>query len=151
MVSNHVFTPISLSPSQTAWYEWYPALAYQFSTPIEISAGNQIKLTVLAWSPTAGTATIENLSNGQVVSKSLNSTYPLCGQNAEWIVEDYQTGTSLVPFADFGTVTFTNAVATASGTQNYYPSGANITEIRQNNQVLTNVTTNSASVTIQYV
>ncbi|KAG8216015.1 hypothetical protein J3R82DRAFT_8008 [Butyriboletus roseoflavus] len=53
------------------------------------------------------------------------------------------------PFADFGTVTFTNAVAT--GTQNYYPSGATIVEISQNNKVLTNVTTNGASVTIQYV
>ena len=29
------------------------------------------------------------------------------GRTAEWIVEDFGTSTGLVPFADFGTVTFT--------------------------------------------
>ncbi|KAG8216014.1 peptidase A4 family-domain-containing protein [Butyriboletus roseoflavus] len=100
-------------------------------------------------SPNSGTVTIENLTNNQRVSQSLNSSASLCRQNAEWIVQDYQRGNSLVSFADFGTVTFTNAVAT--GTQHYYPSGATIVEIEQNNKVLTNVTTNGSSVTIQYV
>jgi hypothetical protein len=30
----------------------------------------------------------------------------LCEYNAEWIVEDFEEGSSLVEFADFGTVTF---------------------------------------------
>ena len=30
----------------------------------------------------------------------------LCEYNAEWIVEDFEEGDSLVEFADFGTVTF---------------------------------------------
>lgn len=32
--------------------------------------------------------------------------------NAEWIVEDFESGGALVPFANFGTVTFTGATAT---------------------------------------
>jgi hypothetical protein len=39
----------------------------------------------------------------------------LCEYNAEWIVEDYESGSSRVRFADFGTVTFTGASATTDG------------------------------------
>jgi hypothetical protein len=30
----------------------------------------------------------------------------LCQYNAEWIIEDFEEGSSLVSFADFGTVSF---------------------------------------------
>ncbi|KAG8216737.1 peptidase G1 [Butyriboletus roseoflavus] len=129
---------------------WYPSNSYEAPDPIEIFAGDVIKLTVVALSPYTGNITIENLTNDQRMSKSLNSSTPLCGQNVAWIVEDYTLNNSdLVPFADFDTVTFANAVAT--GTGSYDPSGATILDITQNHKVLTNVTTNGASVTIQYV
>lgn len=114
-----------------------------------ISAGDVIQLTVNASSTTSGTATINNLTNGQAVSKDLSSSSPLCGQDAEWIVEDYMKGSDLVPFANFGTVTFTSAEASGNGA--YTPSGATISEIKQNNQVLTSTSLAGSSVTIKYV
>lgn len=70
--------------------------------------------------------------------------------NAEWIVEDFSEGNSLVPFADFGSVTFTGASATgSSGTVG--PSGATIIDIEQSGKVLTSVSTTSSSVTVSYV
>ena len=108
-----------------------------------------MKLTVAATSTTSGTATIENLTNNQTVSKSLTSTSPLCQQNAEWIIEDYMAGSGQASFADFGTVTFTDAEANGTGT--YTPSGAMIVDMKQNGQVLTSVSTSGSSVTIEYV
>lgn len=84
-----------------------------------------------------------------MVSQSLNSTSALCEQNAEWIVEDFMQGASLVPFANFSTVTFTNAEAIGNGS--YTPSGASIVNIQQNNQILTSVAIDGSSVTIAYV
>ncbi|KAJ6556838.1 peptidase A4 family-domain-containing protein [Mycena vulgaris] len=136
--------------SYDAWYEYYPDYAYDF-TGIPISAGNTITVTVSASSATAGTATITNVSTGKTVSKALTSTAKLCGQNAEWIVEDFEEGSSLVPFANFGTVTFTGAVATTSAGATVGPSGAVIIDIEQSSKILTSVSTTSNSVTIAYV
>ncbi|TVY83177.1 Aspergillopepsin-2 [Lachnellula suecica] len=101
-----------------AWYEWYPDYAYDF-TGITISAGDTIKTTVTATSKTAGTAVILNSTTGKSVSHTFSneaSLGSLCEYNAEWIVEDYESGSSQVAFADFGTVTFTGASAVKSGT-----------------------------------
>lgn len=109
-----------------------------------------ITLTVTATSTTAGTAVIENVSTGKTVSKSLTSTDKLCQTNAEWIVEDFEEGNSLVPFANFGTVTFTNAHATtSSGTVT--PAGATVINMEQNNKVLTSVSVSGSGVTVEYV
>ncbi|KIJ67753.1 hypothetical protein HYDPIDRAFT_83658 [Hydnomerulius pinastri MD-312] len=142
------FTVSGGEVSYDAWYEWYPDYAYDFSG-IDIASGDVIKLTVTASSTTSGTAVIENTTNGQTVTKDLTSSYALCEQNAEWIVEDFEENGALVQFADFGTVTFSNAEATGpSGT--YTPSGATIIDIEQNT-VLTSVTTSGSDVTIKYV
>jgi len=144
------FTIDDGSVSYDAWYEYYPAYAYDFSG-IPISAGNTITLTATATSATAGTVTIENVSTGKTVTKSLTSTAKLCGENAEWIVEDYEEGSSLVPFANFGTVTFTSAIATTSSGSTVGPSGAVLIDIEQNSKVLTSVSVTSNSATIEYV
>jgi len=142
------FTVDGSSTSYDAWYEWYPDYAYDFSG-ISFSAGDEVELTVTAKSSTSGTAVIKNLSNGESVSKSITSSSALCQTNAEWIVEDYEEGSSLVPFADFGTVTFSGASAgTSSGSVG--PSGSTTIDIEQNSQVLTSVSTTSSSVTVKY-
>ncbi|KAN0094761.1 Peptidase A4 family domain containing protein [Tylopilus felleus] len=142
------FTVSSNGPTYSSWYEWYPAPSYEF-TNFPISAGDVIKLSVTLSSLTAGTITIENTTKNKVVTEHVTSTTPLCGQNAEWIVEDYMVGKSMVPFADFGTVTFTNAEA--SGTGDYTPSGATVLDIKQNGKVLTSTSVSGSSVTIKYV
>ncbi|KAJ7464398.1 peptidase A4 family-domain-containing protein [Mycena latifolia] len=144
------FTIDGGSVSFDAWYEYYPDFAHDFSG-IPISAGNTITLTVTASSSTSGTATITNVSTGKTVSNSLTSTAKLCGENAEWIVEDFEEGSSLVPFANFGTVTFTGAVATTSAGSTVGPSGAVLIDIEQSSKVLTSVSTTSSSVTVSYV
>jgi hypothetical protein len=134
--------------SYDAWYEWYPDYAYDFS--ISISAGNTITATVASTSSKAGTATIENVSTGKTVSKSLTSTYALGGQNAEWIVEDFEKGSSLVKLANFGTVIFTGATAkTASSSED--ASSASILDIQQNGKVLTSVSISGSTVSDTYV
>lgn len=143
-----VFTPILLFPSRSAWYEWYPGPPATYFSNIEVSAGDEISLSVTATSPNSGIATVNNLTKRQTASQKLTSDAPLCGQNAEWIVEDAMEVNGLAPFADFGTVTFTNAVATGAGT--YTPSDAGITNIKQGNKVLTSTSISGSSVTIKY-
>ncbi|KAJ5675787.1 aspergillopepsin-2 [Penicillium macrosclerotiorum] len=146
------FTISNGKVSYDAWYEWYPDYAYDFSG-ISISAGDVIKVTVTASSKSSGTATIENVTKGKTVSHTFTSSSvegDLGEVNAEWIVEDFESGGSLVNFANFGTVTFTGAAATDNGSS-VGPSGSTIIDIKQNNEVLTSVSTTSNSVTVSYV
>ncbi|OXV07765.1 hypothetical protein Egran_04472 [Elaphomyces granulatus] len=136
------------SVSYDAWYEWYPNYAIDFSG-ISISAGDNISVSVIAISSTRGAATVRNLSNGQSVSTTISAPSPssstsLSGQNAEWIVEDFDVNGSLVPFANFGSILFTNAIAQTSSSL-LGTSGATVFEIVQNNQVLTLVSFPSSS------
>ncbi|EKG15813.1 Peptidase G1 eqolisin [Macrophomina phaseolina MS6] len=119
-------------------YEWYPDYAYDFSG-ITISAGDVIAMSVTSSSSTKGVAVIENITTGKTVTKTITSSSALGGQNAEWIVEDFESNGSLVNFADFGTVLFTNAVAKTSSGTTVGPSGATSIDIKQSNKVLTSV------------
>lgn len=107
--------------SYDAWYEWIPADSVDFSG-ISFNAGDSVSVSVVATSTTTGTATITNNSNGQSVTHTFTSsetTSSLCETNAEWIVEDFTIISSdgqqsLAPFANFGTVTFTDSSPTDS-------------------------------------
>ncbi|PYI25880.1 putative aspergillopepsin, putative [Aspergillus indologenus CBS 114.80] len=149
------FTLTNGRASYDAWYEWYPDYAYDFSGSIDISAGDVIVAIVESSSSTSGTAIIENKSTGQTVTKKLSAPYSsakLGGQNAEWIVEDFEENGSLVNLVDFGTVTFTGAVAEAAGGESVGLDDATVIEIEQSGKVVTDVTINSdSSVTISYV
>lgn len=140
------------SVSFDAWYEWYPDYAYDFSG-ISISAGDSITMTVTASSKSAGSATIKNNSKGTSVTHTFSGeSNQLCETNAEWIVEDFESGNSLVPFANFGTVTFTGASATTTSGSTVGVSGAQILDIEQGSTVLTDCSTSgSSTVTCKYV
>ncbi|KAH9940060.1 aspergillopepsin [Epithele typhae] len=143
------FTISGSSVSYDAWYEWYPDYAYDFSG-ISFSSGDTVTVTVTATSKTAGTAKITNVSTGKSVSHSFSGQPSLCEYNAEWIVEDFEEGSSLVPFANFGTVTFTNAKATTNSGSTVTPSGSDLIDIEQNGKVLTSVSTSGSTVTVKY-
>ncbi|KAH7875468.1 putative aspergillopepsin [Lentinula edodes] len=137
--------------SYDSWYEWYPNYAYDFSN-LAISAGNTISITVHSTSSTTGTVTLTNKSTGKSVSQSLtapSSSAALKGQNAEWIVEDYEQNGSLVTFANFGTVTFSGASASTSS-KTVTPNTGIKVNIEQNDKVLTSVTDSSTSVTVKH-
>ncbi|KAE9405012.1 hypothetical protein BT96DRAFT_812816 [Gymnopus androsaceus JB14] len=135
-----------------AWYEWFPDVSHDF-TDFDMSEGEEIKITIAASTLSEGKVTIENVSTGKSVSKSLSapsSSSNLGGQNAEWIVEDFEEGNSLVKFCDFGTVKFTDASAsTAESTVGV--TGGTVIDIEQSSKVLTAVTVDSdSSITIAY-
>jgi len=140
------FTVSGGQVSYDAWYEWYPNYAYDFSG-ISMSAGDEIKVTISATTLAKGTVTLENTTTGKSVSKSLSapsSSSHLGGQNAEWIVEDFDSGGSEVSFANFGTVTFTGCSAsTASSSEGL--GSASVIDIKQSSTVLTSVTIASTS------
>lgn len=125
--------------SYDAWYEWYPNSAENFN--LGLTAGDVIVAKVEASSPSKGVAIIENKSTGQTVSKTISApstSATLAGQNAEWIVEDFNTGNSQVPFANFGHVTFTGAQA-ASDDGQYGVNNAAVLAIQQNGELLADV------------
>ncbi|KAL7787054.1 peptidase A4 family domain-containing protein [Trichoderma ceciliae] len=134
--------------SYDAWYEWYPDYAYDFS--IAISEGDTIRATVSSSSTTRGVATIENLTTGKSVSKSLTSSSALAQQNAEWIVEDFQEGSSLVNLANWGTVVFTDTTASTKSSS-LDASTAVVVDLRQSGKVLTGVTIDGSTVTDTFV
>lgn len=125
--------------SYDAWYEWYPNAAENFN--MDLTAGDVIVATVKSSSPSKGIAIIENQSTGNSVTKSLSapsSSATLGGQNAEWIVEDFNSGNSMVPLANFGQVVFTGAQAKGSDGA-YGVNNAAVLEIQQNGQLLADV------------
>ncbi|KAG6374007.1 peptidase G1 [Boletus reticuloceps] len=138
------FTVSANGPTYAAWYQFYPDIAGYFPD-ITITAGDVVKLNVTASSLYSGTVTIDNLTRNEKVSQDLFSFSRLCGRDAEWIVEDLEEDLGF-PFANFGMVTFTDAIA---GT--YTPSGATIVDIQQNGKVLTSTSITGSSVTIKYV
>ena len=135
------------------WFEWYPLDAEDFNGP-SLSAGDIVQVTVTATSSTSGTVVLENLTTGESVSTDVSApdkSAALAQQNAEWIVEDFEEGDSLVNFADFNTITFTNAVA-STASEDVGTSGATIIEIESSSgEILTDVSIPSdSSVVVSY-
>lgn len=139
--------------SYDAWYEWYPNPSVDFSG-ISFKAGDNVAISVVAPSTTHGVATIHNLSSGQTVHRNMtapSSSSALGGQNAEWIVEDFESNGSLVSFCNFGTVTFSDATAGLSSGSSVGTDGSVLMDIRQNNKILTSANTpSSSSITVTY-
>ncbi|KAJ5114156.1 Concanavalin A-like lectin/glucanases superfamily [Penicillium angulare] len=125
--------------SYDAWYEWYPNSAENFD--LDLSEGDVIVAKVESSSPSKGVAIIENQSSGKTVTKTLSApstSATLGGQNAEWIVEDFNSGSSMVPLVNFGEVTFTGAQAAAAGGE-YGVNDGEVLNIQQNGKVLAKV------------
>ena len=59
-------------------------------------------------------------------------------------MQDFESGSQLVPFANFGTVTFTGASYTASGSAKGV-SGATILDVKQNGNIETSCGTSGSS------
>jgi len=133
----------------TVWTETYPNPGV--NSALAVNPGDTIRLTITATSSTAGTAVVNNLSSGQSTTVVLSSPSPLCLANAEWVVEDFQEGTFLIPFADFGTITFNDASATTSSGSTVGPSGGHLINMVQSNEQFTSASSTSNSVTVKYL
>lgn len=142
------FCYTSGSTSFDAWYEWYPDYAYDFD--LDISSGDTITMSVTATSTSKGSAVIENTTTGKSVTHTFTTSEgDLCEYDAEWIVEDYEEGLSLVPFADFDSVEFTDAYAT-SGSTTINAGEGSIIDIRQSGTVYTSCSATGETVTCEY-
>ena len=146
---SHPYATLTRRVTSTAWYEWYPDYAYDFSG-ISISAGDEIAVSVEATSTTGGTATVSNLSTGQKVTHTFSGQPALCLENAEWIVEDYEENNGLVPLANWVTVTFTGVSAGTVDGATMSPASATLIDLEQNGDVLSSVSASGSSVTIEY-
>ncbi|KAI1006093.1 hypothetical protein K3495_g2131 [Podosphaera aphanis] len=138
--------------SYVAWYEWFPDYALDFAD-VKISPGDVIGMSVSSSNPSTGMVVIENMTTGQKVYNNLKAPSDkshLGGQNAEWIVEDYQQDGSLVPFANFGAVSFTNSVATTSANKQMDATGAQILDIKQNNKVVTSSSASGSTISVSH-
>ncbi|PMD29669.1 concanavalin A-like lectin/glucanase [Hyaloscypha variabilis F] len=144
------------STSFDSWYEWYPQYSITFDpSQFSFGAGDTIFVSVQSITSTDGTVTLQNLSTGQSVTQDVSapdSSSALGGQNAEWIVEDFDENGSQVAFTDFGSVSFTNALAQTAQGSTLGTDGADIIEIvDDNNNVITQVSIpNSAEVDVVY-
>ncbi|KAI9376439.1 peptidase A4 family-domain-containing protein [Aspergillus egyptiacus] len=126
--------------SNSAWFEWFPDYAYDFN--IGVNTGDVVVAKVQSFSPSEGVAIIENRSTGEKATQTLVAPKPeatLAGQNADWIVEEFQSGDSIVALTDFGTVQFTGCEAQAKNGDVLGLNGATIIELRQKDEVLTEV------------
>ncbi|KAF7351742.1 hypothetical protein MSAN_01607400 [Mycena sanguinolenta] len=133
----------------SVWTETYPNPGV--NSALAVSPGNTIKITVTATSSTTGTVVVDNVSSGQSTTVALTSPSPLCLANAEWVVEDYQEGTFLIPFADFGTITFTDASATTQSGSTVGPSTGHLINMVQSNEQFTTASSTGDSVTVKYL
>ncbi|KAL4869569.1 hypothetical protein BDV12DRAFT_76144 [Aspergillus spectabilis] len=123
-----------------AWFEWFPDYAYDFN--LAVNTGDVIVAIVEAFSPSEGVAIIENKSSGQKATQTVKAPRAeatLAGQNAEWIVEDFQSGDMVVALADFGSVGFTGCEARVNDGSVVGLDGATIIELKQKEKVLTEV------------
>ncbi|KAE8444642.1 hypothetical protein EG329_014390 [Mollisiaceae sp. DMI_Dod_QoI] len=129
-----------------AWWEWYPNAWTDYD--LVVNAGDQVTILCDAGSTSAANCATVNQNTGVEVTTGLSapsSSTTLVGTNVMWIVEDFSSG-GLVPFANFGTVTFTDCVAVAGveskNGQNVYPNSgtAVAVELVANGTVITAVT-----------
>jgi len=102
--------------SYSAWYELVPSA--EVALPLTIHAGDHMTGRVTV-NGTSVTIYLSDQTTGQSVTRSLQMSNPDTS-SAEWIAEapaaEQPDGSAQVlPLADFGKVTFTNASATAGG------------------------------------
>ena len=101
-----------------AWYEMYPADAVNI-TSMTISAGNSITASVQYLTSGAHSGQFELTITDTSRTGDSFTIYETDAQaqrsSAEWVVEAPSSGYGVLPLANFGSVTITNASATING------------------------------------
>ncbi|KAG6382139.1 peptidase G1 [Boletus reticuloceps] len=106
-----------------AQYEWGPDSAQNLTLPI--SVGDWIELTLITFNETTGHVFIAIFgSPGLSDDSPVQSSHPLCGKSAGWVVKSIVKHGGQTTIADFETVTFTGASAGKRGQELQGPLGA---------------------------
>lgn len=123
-----------------AWTEMLPASLREVS--LTVDTGDSITTNVTMTSTTSGSVTIKNNRSGSSIVGTVSGGTRLSGASAEWILEDFESGSSLVAFAGFPTSTFTGS-AIHSGTT-VSPATATLIDIVQNSELCSATLSGSA-------
>jgi hypothetical protein len=103
------------TPVYSVWYELVPAAAVPVK--LKLFPGNQVRATVIVTDTTV-TVRLDNLTRKTFFQKRLVATQ-LDLTSAEWVAEAPSSCTTrrctVLPLANFGSVAFTQATATADG------------------------------------
>ncbi|KAI1259047.1 peptidase A4 family-domain-containing protein [Xylariaceae sp. FL1019] len=132
-----------------AWYEYLPAALIEYSG-ITVTSGESVTVTATKTGTNSGVTTLT--AGGTTVTHTFsNQNSPLPGASAEWIVEDFLSGNSLVPLADWGTVTFTGASAIINGATVTPGSGNAVNiELESGNSVVSSESISGSTVSVTY-
>jgi hypothetical protein len=139
--------------SYYAWYEIYPNAPV--TIPVTVHAGDSI------------TASVNYIGNDEFTLKltdttdnmSYTTTQTLANpslSSAEWIVEAPSSGRGVLPLANFGSVTFSNAQATINNVSGPISAGSNVNQINMVNNrdtviaATSSLTSNGAGFTVTY-
>ena len=96
-----------------AWYETLPQISTTVS--LTVHAGDSITTTINQISTGQWQVSMTDNSTGQSYNKTINYNSSL--SSAEWVEEMPAVSGSFIPLDNFGTVQFSNAVATQNGSQ----------------------------------
>lgn len=100
------------APSYYAWYEMYPKMPVNLA--LTISPGDTLQASVVYQGAGSFLLTINDLTSK--MSFSTHEVYKKAARSsAEWVAEA-PSGGSVLPLADFGSVTFTSCTATFGST-----------------------------------
>ena len=134
--------------SYSGWIEWYPLPEQQISG-WAVTAGDVVTISCTSSSPSKGSCTLLNQSSGKSTTQTVSApsaSATLTGANAEWIVEDYSSGGSLVPFANFGSVEFSSCSATTASGSAVDASGSQLIDLKSSSgKIITSVSEPSGS------
>ncbi|EHK19259.1 uncharacterized protein TRIVIDRAFT_58943 [Trichoderma virens Gv29-8] len=145
-----------ITEGETFWDPWYEYLpgAITIYEGVTVSAGSVVTVTATKTGTNSGVTTLT--VDGITVSHTFTGeNFSLPGTSAEWIVEDYEysvAGPPFVPFADFGSVTFTGATAVVNGAT-ITPGEGNwvIIDLERSNSSITSSSFSGSTVTINYL
>jgi hypothetical protein len=121
------------------WYEMLPADSISIPN-INVSPGDEISASIILLNTSTNIwqISIHDVTTGKGFSQ--NFAYNSTRLTAEWIIERPTVNNQLSILANFGTVTFTNAIAKLSsttGTISTFPNYKILMENRQNTQLVT--------------
>jgi hypothetical protein len=93
-------------PQYYAWYEMYPRNMVE--VPLTVHAGDSISASVAYTGSNQFTLSLTDGKQSYITSKTMKEAQR---SSAEWIEEAPSSGSSVLPLADFGSVTFSNCSA----------------------------------------
>lgn len=115
---------------------------------IEINEGDEIRIEVSKNSTDKGYVEVDNLTTGKKNGTAFSlDDKQLCQNKALWMVQPYSAFD--IAFADFGTVEFTDIVASLHQ-QTFNVADATLFEVKEDNKNVTKSTYTDTTVTIEY-